>query len=399
MRLLSRLGLIALPALVFIALSPVPVQADEVRKNQWMLDVLDIDELHEITKGAGITVGIVDSGVDATHPDLVGNVEPGLASWPGGEDGLKDTIGHGTAMASMIVGHGNGHGGEDGVLGVAPEAKVKSVSIYPTSDPRDDPSGSSERLVEGIRWLAEEGVDVISVSQTDVFSDALEAAVKYAVEEKNIPVVASGGNTSKGVGGRTNVGFPAAYGQVFGITGTTKEGDFWSGSADGVSPSDVTVAAPAEDVVHAWNNHGYDDNSGTSDSAAIVAGTVALMKAQWPDMAWEDIEWRLTETADDAGKKGPDNKFGFGIVNPYKALTAHVDPPEGVSDEQINPEPTPKAGSSESSKDDKALTASSGPGVALWISIAAGLAVLAAAVVTIMIIRRRKSTVHPPPMG
>lgn len=338
-----------------------------------------------------MTIGIVDSGVDATHPDLKGNVEAGQASWEGGKDGLKDTMGHGTAMASILVGHGHGDGGEDGVLGIAPEAKVKSVSIYPSSDPRDDPRGSHDRMVEGIRWLADEGVDVISVSQGGAGSDALEEAVKYAVEEKGIPLVASAGNTAGGPTGDVVVQAPAVYDNVFSATGTTKQGKFWDGSVEGTSPDDVTVAAPAEDVVHAWNDRGYDDNSGTSDSAAIVAGTIALMKAQWPDMSRETIEWRLTETADEKGKDGPDTKYGFGIVNPAEALTAHVDPPDGVSDEEINPEPNPKASASPSpSKDDGALTASdSGAGPVVWIVVAV-VAILAAAVVSFILIRRRR---------
>lgn len=281
MRLFARLGVGALTVLVVVAVSPVAVRADEVRENQWMLDALDIDKVHDITKGEGVTVGIIDSGVDATHPDLTSNVEPGQASWPGGEDGLNDTIGHGTAMASLIVGHGHGPSGEDGVLGIAPEAKAKSVAIYPTSDPRENSGDAHDRMVEGIRWLADEGVDVISISLGGAGTGDLKAAVKYAVEDKDVPIVASAGNSGEGLADDVIVQAPAGYDTVFGITGSSKNGEFWEGSVDGTAPGDVTVAAPAEDVVHAWNDHGYDDNSGTSDSAAIVAGTVALMKAQW----------------------------------------------------------------------------------------------------------------------
>lgn len=391
MRHQVRFGLGAVTALLVVAGLPVPAHADEIRDDQWMLNALDIERAHQETRGAGVTIGIVDSGVDATHPDLKGNVEAGLASWEGGKDGLKDTMGHGTAMASILVGHGHGDGGEDGVLGIAPEAKVKSVSIYPSSDPRDDPRGSHDRMVEGIRWLADEGVDVISVSQGGAGSDELEEAVKYAIEEKGVPVVASAGNTAGGVAGDVVVQAPAVYDNVFGVTGTTKQGEFWDGSVDGTSPQDVTVAAPAEDVVHAWKNHGYDDNSGTSDSAAVVAGTVALMKAQWPDMPWELIEWRLAMTADDKGKEGSDVKYGWGIVNPVAALTEDVKVPKGYSDEEVNPEPGPKEEPSTSSSDDKALTgADSSSGLAVWISVGAGIAILTAAVVGFILIRRRK---------
>lgn len=397
MRLLARASVVVLAALTAIAVSPIPVHADEVRENQWMLDALDIEKVHELTQGEGVTVGIVDTGVDATHPDIKGNVVAGMADWDGGQDGLKDTMGHGTAMASIIAGHGHGEGNKDGVLGIAPKAKVKSVSIYPTSNPRDDPSGSSKRLIDGIRWLADAGVDVISVSQGNIFSDGLENAVTYAVEEKDIPVVASAGNNNGGPTGDVIMTYPAAYESVFGITGSDKNGGFWKGSAKALYSDGATVAAPAEDVVHAWKNHGYDDNSGTSDSAAIVAGTVALMKAQWPDMPWELIEWRLALTADDKGEKGPDRKFGWGIVNPLAALTEDVELPDGYTNEEVNPEPYPRADPSDSpSEEGKTLSASSGSNPVLWISIAAAVAVLTAAAITVVAIRRRKSPPSPP---
>lgn len=395
MRLLPRLGVGTLAVLVVMAVSPVRAQADEVRENQWMLDALYIDKVHDITKGEGVTVGIIDSGVDATHPDLTGNVEPGQASWPGGEDGLNDTIGHGTAMASLIVGHGHGPNGEDGVLGIAPEAKVKSVAIYPTSDPREDAGGAHDRMVEGIRWLADQGVDVISISLGGAGTGELEASVEYAVEDKDVPIVASAGNSGKGLADDVVVQAPATYDNVFGVTGSSKEGEFWEGSVDATSPDNVTVAAPAEDVVHAWNDHGYDDNSGTSDSAAIVAGTVALMKAQWPDMPWELIEWRLALTADDAGKKGPDSKTGFGIVNPYAALTEDVKLPEGYSDAEVNPEPNPR--SSDSAEESATeLTAEESPAALWWIVGAVAVLAIVAVALLVWVKRRKKTKVATP---
>lgn len=395
-----RAGICAAVAAGIVAAQSTPVWADQTRDAQWALTALDIEAAHQATRGAGVTIGIVDTGVDATHPDLDGSVLPGMSTWDDKGDGLADTVGHGTSMASLLVGHGHGGGG-DGILGIAPEAKVLPVSAYPTDY---DPSKSDTEVgrqiedgfVKGIRWLADQNVDVILVAAGGSPSDEELAAVEYATERKNVPIVAAAGNTSDSVGGDVVVQAPAMYDQVFGVSGTTRDGDFWTGSVEG---GQVSLAAPAQDIISAKAGGGYTTDSGTSSASAMVAGTVALMKAQWPDMAWEDIEWRITETADDAGDPGSDKQFGYGIVNPAEALTAHVDPPQGVSDEQINPEPQPQEPDTDAgSQSEAAAKDSTGSGIGPWLIIAAGAVILVAFTIALVIWRRnktRKASRHP----
>src|SRR5205085_435738 len=97
-------------------LPTVPAQADTVRAGQWYLGFLDVADAHRYSEGAGVTVGLVDTGVDGTHPDLTGSVLPGTALFPGATgDGQTDIDGHGTGMAGLIAGHGHGPNGQLGV--------------------------------------------------------------------------------------------------------------------------------------------------------------------------------------------------------------------------------------------------------------------------------------------
>ena len=133
-----------------------PARAETVRGYQWYLDTLRISQAHKLTKGGGVTVAVIDGGVDATHPDLRGQVLPGHGL--GGDaaaDGRRDSddIGHGTAMAGLIAGRG---GGEDRLLGIAPAAKILPVSTGARFEPGELPTA--------IRWAVAHGADVINLS-------------------------------------------------------------------------------------------------------------------------------------------------------------------------------------------------------------------------------------------
>lgn len=285
-----------------------PAQADQIRDRQWHLGFLKADRVHQISKGRGATVAVVDTGVNPKHPDLSGNVLKGadFASTLGG-DGWTDKDGHGTGMASLIAAHGHGGGGRAGVLGLAPEAKVLPVR----SLVKDDSAGAAD---EAIRWAVDHGATVINFSGR---ASRLDGAVKYALSHDAV-VVAAAGNTADGFG----VGEPASLPGVVAVSGVDQRGDFTDASTEG---PEVALAAPAVDVVSASvGESGYRVGTGTSGATALVSAAAALVRSKYPDLDAANVIERLIRTAEDKGETGRDNKYGFGVLNPLKALTADV---------------------------------------------------------------------------
>nr|MBA3488208.1 S8 family serine peptidase [Longispora sp. (in: high G+C Gram-positive bacteria)] len=196
--------------------------AATIREQSWHLDYLKIDQAHAITQGEGITVAVVDSGVDATHPDLQGQVLPGVGIGPGtAPDGRQDSDGHGTAMAGIIAGKG---GGGNHVLGIAPKAKILPVAI--------GKKPGADKVAQGIRWAVDNGADVINISMGSpllIVAPVEKEAVTYALS-KNVPIVAAAGNVDAG---DLTVLVPAAIPGVVAVSGIAKVGLAWSGSVQG----------------------------------------------------------------------------------------------------------------------------------------------------------------------
>ncbi len=175
--------------------------ADKVRNGQWHLAALNIAEAHRLSPGLGdgITIGIIDTGVDGSHPDLAGNVLPGLDFFGQGTKAWTDEDGHGTGMAGLAVAHG--HGTDEGALGIAPRAKVIPVRIGAKSDLTEQITGTEqgikpEDFARGITWLVDQGVRIISISYQIPSGDTVQAAIK-AAKARGLLVIISAGNKSK----------------------------------------------------------------------------------------------------------------------------------------------------------------------------------------------------------
>jgi type VII secretion-associated serine protease mycosin len=327
-------GLVVVAALLVAAglasSAPGAAHADEIRDRQWHLGVLDVFEAHKITRGEGVTVAVIDSGVDHRHPDLKGVLLEGRNFSAGRRDGWQDPTGHGTGMAALIAGRGHGPGHRAGVLGMAPGAKILPVRVSsggPVSSPR--------ALERGIEWAAEHGADILSISLTGVGYPGLEQAVRYA-ERQGVLVIASAGNTA---GGDREVRWPARYPGVVAVSGTDPDGNFTAAS---VSGPEVVLSAPATEIVtaRAGRTGGYSVGTGTSGATAIVAGVAALVKARYPDLDAANVINRLTTTSEDRGPAGRDARYGYGVVDPVAALTATVplvtdDPLSSVSSASV----------------------------------------------------------------
>ncbi len=311
--------------------------AQQARASQWWLESLNVAKAHRVSQGEGVVVCIADTGVDASHPDLAGaSFRPGAdLSGVGADDGLA-ALGssHGTSMAGLIVGQGSGPGRSSGTLGVAPRATVISVSI-------DEDRG----MEEPIKVCADLGADVISAS---VSATVDPAAVAYA-QARDIVLVAGTGNA----GAREGISELAGRWGVLAVTGVDKRlvldpGANAAGPTFPLQVADpepsiadtggVGIAGPfsttgsaadgacggffAPDIPKGWVNI-----CGTSPATAIVAGVVALVRAEHPDLNAANVINRVLRTAKPpttGSKKVPSPLYGFGVVDAYAAVTAEV---------------------------------------------------------------------------
>jgi type VII secretion-associated serine protease mycosin len=339
--------------LASIVTPATPVWADGIRDQQWPLGFLNVSEAHQYSQGAGVVVAVVDSGVDVSHPDLVGNVLAGADVEPGaGGNGQIDTDGHGTGMAGLIAGHGHGSGNSLGVLGIAPRAAILPVK---------DGAKFGTAIADAVEWATARGARVISISQA---GDADDVLLRRAIENAlahDIVVVAGVGNIPG-----TSVKYPAAYPGVVAVAGVDQRGDHADVSLTGPQ---VVLSAPAVNVMRPGLAHGYAVGTGTSDATAIVAGAAALVRAKYPNLSATEVVHRLTATAIDKGPPGRDDVYGYGIVNLVGALTAEVPPL------QTSPPSTSPTAARESGKTSPWLPL--GLGVALLIVAVLGFAALA----------------------
>ncbi|WP_405521897.1 type VII secretion-associated serine protease mycosin [Streptomyces canus] len=320
-----RAGLLSVLLAASVALvPPTAAHADGIRAKQWALDAMHTQEAWQTTKGAGVTVAVLDTGVENDHPDLVGNVLTGKDMIGfGAVRGQRPWARHGTAMAGIIAGHGHGVGNGDGVMGIAPEAKILPVRVILEDG---DPARSRARntrgnaLAEGIRWAADHGADVINLSLGDDSASAHpeageDDAVQYALKKGAVVVASAGNGGEKG----DHISYPAAYPGVIAVTAVDK---FGTRASFSTRRWYATVAAPGDDVVIADPDHKYYEGWGTSAASAFVSGAVALVKAAHPDLTPAQIKKLLEDTARNAPSGGRDDSRGFGFVDPAAALKA-----------------------------------------------------------------------------
>jgi len=321
----ARSGLLVLLLAGSLSLLPATsAYADGIRAQQWALDAMHAQEAWRTTKGKGITVAVLDTGVEADHPDLVGNVLGGkdMVGF-GAREGDAAWAKHGTAMAGIIAGHGHGYDNDDGVMGIAPEAKILPVRVI--LEDGDSARGKARNtrgnaLAEGIRWATDQGADVINLSLGDDSKSAHpepaeDEAVQYALEKGAVVVASAGNGGDKG----DHISYPAAYPGVIAATAVDKYGTRASFSTRRWY---ATVSAPGVDVVIAAPDQRYYEGWGTSAAAAFVSGAVALVKAAHPGLTPAQIKKLLEDTARNSPDGGRDDSRGFGFIDPAAAIKA-----------------------------------------------------------------------------
>lgn len=295
------------------AVRQLPPAGDTVREDQWQLKDFQAEKLWRVSTGRGVKVAVIDSGVDGSHPDLAGQVLPGidLVAEPG--DGHTDPVGHGTTVAGLIAGRNDD---SRGVVGLAPDARILPVRVLDEENRYDD----ALIVAKGVRWAVENGAQVINLSLGgNGESPALAAALDYAFA-KDVVVVACTGNASSSAA--HEVWYPAREPGVIAVSGMERDSDLlWSGSITG---RETVLTAPATGLLGARPGRGFWRVQGTSFAAPLVTATAALVRARWPQMSAGDVVQRLISTARDLGPAGRDDRFGFGMIDPVGALNAEV---------------------------------------------------------------------------
>jgi type VII secretion-associated serine protease mycosin len=290
-------------------LAVAPTRADAARTAEWHLSALGATEAWRESTGEGVTVAVVDSGVDSKQADLAGQViVPGRDFVMPGGDGTYDPAGHGTSVATLIAGRSD----DAGVEGLAPGVKILPVRVLNEERKYDDPLV----VAQGIRFAVEYGAKVINLSLGGATeSDAIRAAIEYAFAH-DVVVVACTGNVGAFADG-DQVWYPAREPGVIAVAGMDKD-TLWAGSVTG--PQTV-LTAPAAGLQAPIPGGGYGRVYGTSFAAPLVSATAALVRAKSPGLRAGDVVNRLITTATDLGQPGRDDTYGYGEVDPLRALT------------------------------------------------------------------------------
>jgi type VII secretion-associated serine protease mycosin len=291
-----------------VRMMAVPDGTDPYRSYQWDFTKLNVAAAWQLSTGAGVTVAVIDSGVEASHPDLAGQVLPGLDLVTDTSGTSTDPNGHGTHVAGTIAARtGNG----TGVSAVAPHVQILPIRTLDASG-----SGVMSDVATGIVYAADQGAQVINMSLgATVQVTSVSNAISYA-RSKGVVVVAAAGN-SRTTNSPTL--WPAADNGVVAVASTDENDGYSSFSNRG---SYVDVAAPGGSILSTVPSAGYAYYSGTSMAAPHVAAAAALVKAYRPLLTPDQVELALTSTATDLGTAGRDLDYGHGRINPADALAA-----------------------------------------------------------------------------
>jgi subtilisin family serine protease len=293
------------------------LHTDYIRSGEYWLDQYGIRSAWSTTEGKGITIAVIDTGVDGNVSDLAGAVTGGIDySGQGASNGEKPVgdaseRNHGTMVASLAAGRGTSGGA--GLIGVAPQANILSISIGFGAAA----TNSDDQIAEAVTWAVDHGANIINMSLTRntlAWPESWDKAFLYAMQH-NVVIVAAAGNRGSGT---DEVGAPATMPGVLTVAGVDRdEKASVDASAQGIT---IGVSAPSEELLGAVPGGGYVQWEGTSGATPIVAGIVALVMASHPGITGANAINRVVATATDRGAKGVDPIYGFGLINAAAAV-------------------------------------------------------------------------------
>jgi len=272
-----------------------------ISSGQYAPDKLGLLAAHRLATGNRVLVAVIDSGVDAGHPDLAGAIAASFDA--AGEAASPDQ--HGTGMAGAIAARRT-------MLGTAPQVGLLTVRAFGAKASNVD--GTTFSIIKGLDWAAEQGARVINMSFAGPADPRLRDAL-VKVSRRGIVLIAAAGNA----GPRSPPLYPAADPNVIAVTATDINDALFSGANRG---SHIAVAAPGVDILVPGTGGTYQLTTGTSVAAAQVSGVAALLIERNPSLAPADVRQILTRTAKAIAPKGREREFGAGLVNASQAVTA-----------------------------------------------------------------------------
>jgi subtilisin family serine protease len=298
----------------------MPASANAVpgpRTEEWWFTTWDIqNKVWPLSTGEGVTVAVLDSGVNGRLAGLANVLLPGTDTTGPHDDGHidRDTTlgGHGTGMAALIAAQGT----TDGMVGIAPGVKILPVTASVAGSDVND-------VAAGIRYATDHGAKVINMSfslmtvSATVCSQPERDAIDYAIKH-DVVLVAGAGND--GAAGNP----PSDPATCAGVLVAGAVDDSYAPWADTERQPYVSVAAPGVNVGSFGKAGIFSLDDGTSSSSALTSGVVALVRARFPHMSGREVVRRIIDTSTDVGQPGYDQATGYGLIRPYNAMVDHV---------------------------------------------------------------------------
>lgn len=291
--------------------------AERTTLPQYARELIEARKANEISRGTGILIAVIDTGIEEDHPEIAGSIASRFNTFPS-QAIVPDT--HATAIASIIA-------AKRELAGIAPDARILSVQAFtPTTDKpsasgqpaavprqRDGGRGTSQRIVTGLDWSLMRGARIVNMSFSGPPLDVLASKMIAKGVEAGVIFVAAAGNG----GPSAPPAYPAADPAVVAVTAIDDRKSLYTHA--NIGPY-IDVAAPGVDVMAAAIGGTYDLASGTSFAAAHVSAVIALVLDQSPGLGRDRIVARVKEAALDLGPPGADDRFGAGCINALRAL-------------------------------------------------------------------------------
>ena len=273
---------------------------------QYANDKLRLPLAHTLAHGANVTIAVIDSGIDAKHPELANAVADSFDAL-GSKEGPHV---HGTGIAGAIVAHAR-------LMGSAPQARIIGIRAFGAS-----PNGAQSTsfvILKALDYAAEHGAQIINMSFAGPKDPLIERGIA-ATAAKGILMVAASGNG----GAKSPPLYPAANANVIAVSATDAQDKLFTASNRG---GYIAIAAPGVDIFLPAPDEKYQITSGTSFSAAYISGLAALILERNPALKPDQVRAILMKTARDLGAPGRDDLFGAGAADAFAAVSAAIDAP------------------------------------------------------------------------
>ena len=301
---------------------------------QYAVAQLRLPQAHAMVRGMNVTIAVIDSGIDAKHPELANSVSDSFDAL-GSKEGPHT---HGTGIAGAIVAHAR-------LMGSAPEARLIAIRAFGSG--AKGAESTSYVILRGLDYAVEHGAQIINMSFAGPKDPLVERGIA-ATAARGIVMVAAAGNA----GAKSPPLYPAANPNVIAVSGTNAQEKLFAASNRG---NHIAIAAPGADIFLPAPDEKYQITSGTSFSAAYVSGVAALIMERNPALKPADVRAILSNTARDLGTPGRDDQFGAGEADAFSAVTAAAAAP-AVPLASVSGKPAEKTSTSDPAADNASVS-------------------------------------------